>query len=44
LVPITDPPDLDTGRLIYNFYPPTGSAHTAVDELLTSDATMFHKA
>ncbi len=44
LVPITDPLDLDTGRLIYNFYPPTGSAHTAVDELLTSDATMFHKA
>ncbi|MEO8827572.1 hypothetical protein [Lapillicoccus sp.] len=44
LVPVTDPPDLATGKLIYNFYPPSSSALTAVEELLTSDATMFYTA
>jgi hypothetical protein len=44
LVPITDPPDLTTGQLIYNFYPPASSSLTAVDELLTSDDTMFYTA
>ena len=44
LVPITDPPDVATGKLIYNFYPKAGSPHAAVDELLTSEATMFYTA
>jgi hypothetical protein len=43
LVPVTDPPDLATGKLIYNFYPPAGLL-SAVDELLTSDSTMFYTA
>ncbi len=42
LVPVTDPPDLATGKLIYNFYPPSPSTLSAVDELLTSDSTLFY--
>lgn len=44
IAPITDPPDLSTGTLIYNFYPPQGSGGTAVDQLLTSDSTLFYTA
>jgi hypothetical protein len=43
LVPITDPPDLTAGNLIYNYYPPIG-APGAVDGLLTSDNTLFYTA
>ncbi len=43
LVPVTDPPDLATGKLVYNFYPPAGPL-TAIDELLTTDSTMFYTA
>jgi hypothetical protein len=43
-VPITDPPDLSTGKLIYNFYPSPGSSDAAVNELLTSDNTLFYTA
>jgi hypothetical protein len=39
LVPITSPPDLSTGKLIYNFYPPRGSALQSESELLTSGGT-----
>jgi hypothetical protein len=42
LVPITDPPDLDAGTLIYNFYPPAGSSSSPVNNLLTTDDTMFY--
>jgi len=44
LVPITDPPDLATGNLIFNFYPPAGSTVAAVENLMTSDSTMFYTA
>lgn len=44
IVPITDPPDLKAGKLIYNFYPPATSSLAAVEELLTSDDTMFYTA
>jgi hypothetical protein len=43
-VPITDPPDLSAGKLIYNFYPSSGSSAAVVNELLTSDGTMFYTA
>ncbi len=43
-VPVTDPPDLATGKLIYNSYPPASSTLTAVDELAVSDATLFYTA
>jgi hypothetical protein len=44
LVPVTDPPDLTTGKLIYNFYPPAASPLTAIKELKTSDGTLFYTA
>jgi hypothetical protein len=44
LVPVTDPPDIAAGKLIYNFYPPHGSSDPVVDELSTGDDTMFYTA
>jgi hypothetical protein len=43
-VPITDPPDIKTGKLIYNYVPIPAAAGTQVDELLTSDVTLFYTA
>jgi hypothetical protein len=42
LIPITDPPDLSTGKLIYNFYPQPGTSGTSFNELSTSDDTLFY--
>jgi hypothetical protein len=44
IVPITDPPDLATGDLIFNFFPPAGSAASPLNNLLTSDSDLFYTA
>jgi hypothetical protein len=46
LVPITDPPDLKTGNLIFNFYPSPGSTAAVVEnpKLFTTEKTMFYTA
>ena len=33
--------DVATGNLIFNFYPKTGTAHTAVNNMLESDTRLF---
>jgi hypothetical protein len=44
LVPITDPFDLKTGTLIYDFYPPAASAVAPFDGLDLTDSTLFYTA
>jgi hypothetical protein len=44
MVPITDSPNLATGNLIFNFYPPTGGTASTVDDLKTTDSALFYTA
>jgi len=44
VVPITNPPDLSTGKLVYNFAPVPGGGDPATAEMLTSDGSLFYTA
>jgi len=44
VVPMVNPPDLSAGNLIFNFIPTQGTGSTPVDDLLTSDDTLFYTA